>query len=64
MNFFLNTGGRAIPGAPETAYTHRGAGNNIVYVDRENDLVVVMRWVQGNAINPFIAQVLGALQSR
>ncbi len=61
MNFFLNTGGRAIPGAPETAYTHRGAGNNIVYVDRENDLVIVMRWVRGNAINPFIGQVLGSL---
>ncbi|MCL4864453.1 MAG: serine hydrolase, partial [Gemmatimonadales bacterium] len=53
--------GRAIPGAPETAYTHRGAGNNIVYVDRENDLVIVMRWVRGNAINPFIGQVLGSL---
>ena len=61
MNFFLNTSGEEIPGAPRTAYTHRGAGNNIVYVDRENDLVIVMRWVRGNAINPFIAQVLGAL---
>lgn len=62
MNFFLNTGGNSIPGAPETAYTHRGAGNNIIYVDRENDLVVVMRWVRGNAINEFIRQVLGSLQ--
>lgn len=61
MNFFLNTTGEAIPGAPRTAYIHRGAGNNIIYVDRENELVIVMRWVQGNAINPFIAQVLGAL---
>src|SRR5690606_10445647 len=47
MNFFLNTSGTAIPAAPRSAFTHRGAGNNIIYVDRENDLVIVMRWVQG-----------------
>jgi CubicO group peptidase (beta-lactamase class C family) len=62
MNFFLNTGGEAIPGAPHSAYTHRGAGNNIIYVDRENDLIIVMRWVQGGAINPFISQVLGSFE--
>lgn len=61
MNFFLNATGESIPGAPRTAYTHRGAGNNIIYVDRDNDLVIVMRWVRGNAINPFIGQVLAAL---
>jgi len=62
MNFFLNTTGRSIPGAPTTAFTHRGAGNNIIYVDRENDLVIVMRWVRGNAINEFIGKVLGAVE--
>lgn len=61
MNFFLNTEGRAIPGAPHSAFTHRGAGNNILYVDRENDLLIVMRWVRGNAINDFIGQVLASL---
>lgn len=61
MNFFLNTSG-SIPGAPTTAYTHRGAGNNIIYVDRENDLVLVMRWVQGGAINPFITAVLESME--
>jgi CubicO group peptidase (beta-lactamase class C family) len=62
MNFFLNTDGTAIPGAPRTAYTHRGAGNNIIYVDRENDLVIVMRWVRGNAINEFISKVLASIE--
>lgn len=62
MNFFLNTSGTAIPGAPRTAFTHRGAGNNIIYVDREHDLVIVMRWVRGNAINEFIGKVLAAVE--
>jgi CubicO group peptidase (beta-lactamase class C family) len=61
MNFFLNTTGTPIPGAPRTAYTHRGAGNNIIYVDRESDLLIVMRWVRGNAVNEFIGKVLAAL---
>lgn len=64
MNYFLNTTGRPIPGAPRSAFTHRGAGNNIIYVDRENDLLIVMRWVRGNAINEFIGRVLAALEER
>lgn len=61
MNFFLNTGREAIPAAPESAFTHRGAGTNMVYVDRENGLVVVSRWIQGSAIPEFIAKVLAAM---
>jgi hypothetical protein len=45
MNYFLNTGRRAMPGAPEQAFWHLGAGNNVIYVDPVNDLVVVARWI-------------------
>jgi CubicO group peptidase (beta-lactamase class C family) len=45
MNFFLNTGRRALPAAPEQAFYHLGAGSNIIYVDPVNDLVVVARWI-------------------
>lgn len=68
MNWFLNgpveRDGemvQSIPAAPETAVTFRGAGSNIVYVDWENDLVVVVRWIQGGAVSEFIAKVLAAL---
>jgi CubicO group peptidase (beta-lactamase class C family) len=61
MNFFLNTGRKAIPAAPESAFRHVGAGSNIVYVDRENGLVVVTRWIQGGAVAEFIAKVLAAM---
>ena len=53
---------KSIPDAPDTAVTFRGAGNNIVYVDWENDLVVVVRWIQGGAVSPFIGKVLAALR--
>lgn len=61
MNFFLNTGREAMPSAPESAYTFRGAGSNIIYVDRENDLVVVARWIQGNQVDGLIGRVLASI---
>jgi CubicO group peptidase (beta-lactamase class C family) len=45
MNYFLNTDRKEIPAAPESAFMHIGAGTNMVYVDQENDLVIVARWI-------------------
>lgn len=61
MNWFLNTDRNSIPAAPESAFSHRGAGTNLIYVDRENNLVVVARWIQRDAIPAFIEKVLTAL---
>ncbi|MBD9368510.1 serine hydrolase [Xanthomonas sp. XNM01] len=42
--WWLNTGRAAIPAAPESAYWASGFGGNHVYIDREHDLVIVLRW--------------------
>ena len=60
MNWFLNGEGR-YPSAPRTAVTFEGNGSNIIYIDWDNDLVVVVRWIQGRAFNEFVGQVLSAL---
>lgn len=70
MNWFLNEphtnddGERvkSIPAAPDTAVTFRGAGANIVYMDAENDLVVVVRWI-GSGFNEFIEKVLASIDA-
>ena len=62
MNYFLNTDRKSMPSAPESAYSHRGAGTNLIYVDAENDLVVVARWIDGDAIDGFVGRVLAALK--
>jgi hypothetical protein len=70
MNWFLNMpvegeDGRvtkSIPAAPESAVTFRGAGSNIIYIDWENDLVVVVRWI-GSGFNEFIEKVLRSIES-
>lgn len=61
MNYFLNTDKKLIPGAPATAFYHLGNGNNVVYVDRENDLVIVVRWIEGSALPEFIEKVIGGI---
>jgi CubicO group peptidase (beta-lactamase class C family) len=62
MNWFLNSGAKpAFPNAPRTAVTFQGNGSNIVYIDWQNDLVVVVRWIRQNAVNDFIGRVVGAI---
>jgi CubicO group peptidase (beta-lactamase class C family) len=59
MNYFLNTGRRAMPSAPEQAFYHLGAGNNVIYVDPVNDLVVVARWISNlRALDGVIKRLL------
>jgi CubicO group peptidase (beta-lactamase class C family) len=61
MNWFLNPGRKSLPSAPESSVTFRGNGQNIIYVDWENDIVVVVRWLGGgDALNSFLGQVVGA----
>lgn len=62
-NWFLNTGRKALPAAPESSVTFRGNGQNIVYIDWENDVVAVVRWIDnGPALNEFVGKLLGAVR--
>jgi len=61
MNYFLNTDQKLLPSAPETAFYHLGNGTNMVYVDREHDLVIVARWIKNAAMDGLVGQVISAL---
>jgi CubicO group peptidase (beta-lactamase class C family) len=61
MNFFLNTDRKYLPSAPASAFAHVGNGTNVVYVDAENDLVVVARWIENGAVDGFISRVLASI---
>ena len=62
MNWFLNTDRRLMPSAPATAFVHLGSGTNLVYVDPENDLVVVARWISRGAMDEFVGRVVAAVR--
>lgn len=70
MNWFLNPLRKSLPSVPESTVTFRGNGQNIVYLDWENDLVVVVRWIKGgrangaisgSALDDFLGKVVGAI---
>ncbi len=64
-NWYLNTGRRALPSAPETAVRFVGNGSNIVYIDWENDLVVVFRWIRGGpALNDIVGKIIASTKAR
>ncbi len=64
-NWFLNTGRKPLPAAPESSVTFRGNGQNIIYIDWDNDLVAVVRWVgTTDQLNQVIGKMLAAVETR
>ncbi|MGY9055759.1 MAG: serine hydrolase domain-containing protein [Alphaproteobacteria bacterium] len=57
LMFWLNTHKIQYPNAPAHAVMMHGAGANRVYVDAERDLVVVLRWIDGQATNGFLKRL-------
>jgi CubicO group peptidase (beta-lactamase class C family) len=62
-NWYLNTNRKRLPTAPASAVTFNGNGQNIIYIDTENDLLIVVRWIDRDpALNEFVARVLAAIR--
>jgi CubicO group peptidase (beta-lactamase class C family) len=64
MNYFLNTDQKMYPAAPASVFAHLGNGTNAIYVDKENDLVVVVRWIEDKQMNEFLKLLLSALPAK
>jgi len=61
MNYFVNTDRKLLPSAPASAFYHLGAGVNMVYVDQENDLIIVARWLDSSKMDDLVRLVLESL---
>jgi CubicO group peptidase (beta-lactamase class C family) len=62
MNYFLNTDKKYLPSAPTTAYAHIGNGTNMIYVDRENDIVAMVRWIDNSSLDGFVNALLKSIK--
>jgi CubicO group peptidase (beta-lactamase class C family) len=63
-NWYLNTGRKPLPAAPETAVRFVGNGSNIIYIDWDNDIVAVVRWIRGDRqLNDVVAKLVASLQT-
>ncbi len=61
--WWLNTGGRQFPGAPESCYAARGAGSNVILVDPDHDLVAVLRWIDKASLPGFIKLLIDSVSA-
>ena len=59
-NWYLNTDRKPVPTAPASAVRFVGNGNNIIYIDWENDLVIVTRW--SNGLNNLVGKTIESLR--
>lgn len=64
MNFHPNTDKEMFPSAPESAFAHLGHGTNMVYVDPENNVVIVARWIDHQALDGLISLVLKSIEKK
>ncbi len=59
--WWVNRGSRHWEGVSESVYYAAGFGGNFIVVDRENDLVIVTRWLQPSKIGEMVRLVQGSL---
>ena len=60
--WWLNTGRRQLPSAPESSYAARGAGSNVIWIDPDHDLVAVVRWIDKPHMAGFVERVLASVR--
>ncbi len=59
--WWLNTGRKLVPSAPETSIFAMGGGQNVIWVDATRDLVVVVRWLARENLDGFVARLNDSL---
>lgn len=59
--WWLNTGQREYPGTPAASYSALGAGTNIIWINPDDDIIVVARWVEGSHVAPLLKTVVDAI---
>src|SRR5262249_55591565 len=64
-NWYLNTDRKPMPSLPASSVRFVGAGSNVIYIDWDNDLLVVVRWIKDDkSQNEFFGKVLAGWPSR
>ncbi len=58
--WWLNTDRRRYKSAPAAGYCASGAGGNLTWIDPENELVAVLRWIDPAAIDGFLGHLMRA----
>ncbi|MBT5664648.1 MAG: serine hydrolase [Rhodospirillaceae bacterium] len=60
--WWLNTGREYMPNAPESSYFAIGAGKHMVWIEPENNIVAVARWIDAAKANDFIGHIMACIE--
>ncbi len=60
--WWLNTGATHYDRAPESSYFAVGAGQSIIWIDPELDIVMVARWIDEAKTNALIGRVMDSVR--
>lgn len=50
--------------APRSMYYANGFGGNYIFIDQEHDLLIVVRWMDGNKLDQFLGLTLKAFEGK
>ena len=63
-NWYLNTDQKPLPAAPASVVRFVGNGSNIIYIDWDNDIVAVFRWIRNDkALNEVVAKMYASMKT-
>ena len=63
--WWLNAKGSGMfPAAPHSAVCAMGVGTQILYIDHENDMVIIARWIEKESLASFVERVLHSLEAK
>jgi CubicO group peptidase (beta-lactamase class C family) len=54
----------ALKGVSKNIYYANGFGGNYIVVDNEHDLVIVVRWLDGNSLGELVKRVIDAVEKK
>ncbi|MEP0940574.1 MAG: serine hydrolase [Rhizobiaceae bacterium] len=60
--WWLNANGKLFPAATRSSMFALGVGANMIWIDPENDLVVVARWLEKQSIGRFVENLMKAVR--
>ena len=58
--WWLNTNRAQYKSAPASSFFALGAGNNVIWIDPEHDIVAVVRWIEGSRVDGFLQRVVAS----
>lgn len=60
--WWLNTNGKQCRDAPPSSIYAAGAGSNIVWIDKQNNLVIVCRWTAKEKVGDLVSLIMRSIQ--